>query len=771
MMIGSPILCEQWIIKVGLYSLILLVFWLVMATAGQAATYTVNSTADSPLSSGMCDGVGTCTLRAAIQAANTSANTKDSQGVIQPDIINIPAGTYTLTIAGINEDQAATGDLDITESVTITGDTSATTLIDGNNIDRVFHIIQTGTTSVIVAISDVTIENGHIDGGIGGGLYNNGGTVAITDSAVSNNSITNVASPSSGASGGGIFNSGTLTLTNVAVSNNIVDINGISTSGSGGGGGIYNTGSLRVENCTLDGNQVLNGASDGSGGGGIQNTGVAGAGPNAVKTTIIRSTISNNTAPLGGGVRNLFGRINIDLAVIDGNSVELSGGGVQNADGGMAITRSVIRNNIAQQTGGGVDNLAALDITQSSIYDNQTTGIIVNNVVTTAGGAGGGIFNGAAGALNLVNTTVSGNQALAGGGINNHKELTATNSTIFDNSAASTCSAPQQCGGTEVFACGSQDNSGNGCDTGIRDASGKIIIHTNFVNTIVGNSTTSDNCNGDTADLIVSNGHNIETANTCGFAESGDQIGVSSVNLFGANTFKYYGGDLASLLSIAIPSTSPARDAGDNTSCTASDERGFLRDSQCDIGAYEYNAENNPGNANSSVLDLALDISDKVAAPLNGTVQVTVTLSVVNKGPLQATNVILTGSIPPLSWLHITSLGSGTSSGACSQTTTGFTCTIPSIAAYDSADFFVAVLATQAGGFTVSGEVKSDQVDNYRPDNLKSATIDIPTVAGSSVSGNNFAGASGGGTLDWLSLAALLPSLARKRRRKILPLS
>ena len=85
------------------------IFCLSMMTAAQAATYDVNSTADTPLgSSAPCDGLGTCTLRAAIQAANASASTADT--------INVPAGTYTLSRTGINEENAATGDLDITDS-------------------------------------------------------------------------------------------------------------------------------------------------------------------------------------------------------------------------------------------------------------------------------------------------------------------------------------------------------------------------------------------------------------------------------------------------------------------------------------------------------------------------------------------------------------------------------------------------------------------------------------------------------------------------------
>ena len=665
-------------------------------TAAQAATFTADPSAVDDVDANPGDGncltaSGKCSLRAAVMEANASSG---------QDTIIVPAGTYTLSLTGINEENAATGDLDITDSVTITGADRDTTIIDGNASDRVFQIM--GSASVTLA--NLTIQNGFVDG----------------------------------------------------------DIN-VSASGITGGGGIYNNGILRIDNCKIQQNMVINGADRGAGGGGLQTTGVAGTGPNTVKTIVVSSIFSNNSAPLGGGMRNFFGRMDIDLTEVDNNTATLSGGGVQNADGGMAITRSTIRNNTAQQTGGGVDNLAALDIGQSSIYGNLTLGVKTGPVVT-AGGAGGGIYNGAAGALNVFNTTVSGNNAVkAGGGIYNHKEVTATNSTIYDNTVIDENGVPIP-NGTEVFACGTgtTENAAT-CNSQITDANGNIIIHTNFINSIVGNSSTTNNCNGDVADLIVSKGHNIETGNTCGFTASGDLAGVSTASLFGAETLTYNGGDLPSLLSIKIPSSSPARDSGDNINCTTTDIRGFLRDSQCDIGAYEFGAVADPG---ANVLDLALDISDKIASPNNGTVQVTITFSIANKGPLQGTNVILTGSIPALSWLKITSLGSGSSAGYCTQNSTGFTCTIPSIDAYDSADFFVAVLATSAGSFNISGEVKSDEVDNYRPDNLKSVKIDIPTVAGSSISGNNFAGSSGGGTMDWLSLLVLFPAILQRRQRR-----
>ena len=737
-----------------------LIIWAGLTTVGHAQTFNVNSTADTPLSGGMCTGSGTCTLRAAIQKANQSANTTDAQGTVQPDVINLPANTYTLTIGGIDENQAATGDLDITESVNIIGAGSGSTVIDGNNLDRVFHIVQTG---IAVVISNVTIENGHLDGGLGGGLFNNGGTVSIVDSVITNNSLTDSSTSPIVSAGGGLFSSGTLNLNGVTLSNNTVDVNHFNTTGGGGGGGVYSTGVLRLENSIVDGNQVINDdKGENNGGGGVQTTGATGSGSNTTHTVIVRSTITNNVAPLGGGVRNLFGRVDMDLTEVDGNSAELSGGGVQNQDGSMSILRSTIRNNIAKQTGGGVDNLAALDINESFIYQNKSIGLNAG-----AGGAGGGIFNGSAGALNLINTTVTANVGRAGGGVYNHKEFTATNATIYDNSLIDAGGAPKASPGTEVFACGSGDvitTTISNCNTDIADSNGNLIIHTNFINTIVGNSTYTDNCNGDVADLVVSKGHNIETGvNSCGFNQSGDHPNASSSAIFATAAPQYNGGDLASLLTFAILDNSgdPARNGGDFTHCPATDQRGFdrndLNDDKCDIGAYEVSTT----KISDSVLDLALDITYGVAAPLNGTVQTTITYAVVNKGPLQGTSVKLTGSIPALPWLKITSLDN-----RCSQTDTGFVCSGLTVDAYDSLNIFVAVLATQAGKFTVGGEVTSAEADNYRPDNIKTVTIDIPTVAGSSVSGNNFAGSSGGGAVDWLSLAVLFPIVTGRLRRR-----
>ena len=70
--------------------------------------------------------------------------------------------TYTLSIAGTGEDANATGDLDITSNLTITGNGASETIIDANNIDRVFQV--SGATTN-VTIQDLAITKGAAPAG------------------------------------------------------------------------------------------------------------------------------------------------------------------------------------------------------------------------------------------------------------------------------------------------------------------------------------------------------------------------------------------------------------------------------------------------------------------------------------------------------------------------------------------------------------------------------------------------------------------------------
>jgi CSLREA domain-containing protein len=103
-----------------------------------AATITVNTTNDE------LNSDGDCSLREAIQAANTDATVDACTTGSGADTITLPAGTYTLSLAGASEDANATGDLDITSVITIDGADAASTTIDGGGLDRVLDVRPSG---------------------------------------------------------------------------------------------------------------------------------------------------------------------------------------------------------------------------------------------------------------------------------------------------------------------------------------------------------------------------------------------------------------------------------------------------------------------------------------------------------------------------------------------------------------------------------------------------------------------------------------------------
>src|SRR5882762_374697 len=177
-----------------------------LAVPGHAATFTVNTTADTADAvpgDGICaDSGGACSLRAAVQEANALAG---------PDTIQLAAATYVLTGAA-GDDLALSGDLDITGDLTLTGAGTASTIIDGGGIDRVLDIDPSGV-GVSVTVANLTVRGGgnaNAPAQAGGGIRNRG-TLSLNVTLTAN---------SSGINGGGILNLGTLTLTNTTVSAN-----------------------------------------------------------------------------------------------------------------------------------------------------------------------------------------------------------------------------------------------------------------------------------------------------------------------------------------------------------------------------------------------------------------------------------------------------------------------------------------------------------------------------------------------------------------------
>jgi CSLREA domain-containing protein len=336
------------------------------APVAATTTFTVTKTADT--NDGSCDA--DCSLREAVVAANALPG---------PDTIAVPAGTYTLEGAG-NEDLAASGDLDIRDSVTIAGAGAAVTNLDGDEKNTIFHHVESAT----VTISGLTLQHGRpADGDTQGGgaiLWNepeSGKTLHLhlDGVVVSQNSAGD-------GDGGGILieqdkpASSTVTITDSTISGNTMD--------DGDGGGLH----LCCENLTV---------------------------------TIDHSTISGNTAVEDP---NVFG-------------TNGEGGGIYHCctDTSLMITDSTIRDNTGPTQGGGI--YACCGVANNTLVTLERSTVSGNSALGpgTHQGFGGGIEG--EGAVVLVNSTLSGNHARRdGGGIENEDVLVMRNVTIANNDAA-----------------------------------------------------------------------------------------------------------------------------------------------------------------------------------------------------------------------------------------------------------------------------------------------------------------------------------------------
>ncbi len=371
------------------------------AAPAYAETFQVNSTADAVDANpgdGLCATAnGDCTLRAAVQEANALAGL---------DRIILPAGTFQLSLTGISDDMAATGDLDILERVEISGQGSEETIIDGLSADRIFHVL--GATSL--KIQGLTMTDGNAFGNSGGAIH-----VQMTTSLSLEDASILSCSSALGAgvhmANGGLSISGGLFRGNLSMAGGVIahfgsgslhisDATVESNFSNGPGGAIlYNaSGSVDISNCVFDDMTAA------SAGGVIHVSGGSGL-------SVSDSDFSGNTSIGQGGAIYYSGTSDLDLerCRFDYNfSVDSAGAIYAISTGSLSLSGCEFVDNHSVNLGGAVlfqSGMGNLHVLNTLFEGNASTAAV--------GGALVGILSGN---ISLIHSEFVDNSAVNGAG-------------------------------------------------------------------------------------------------------------------------------------------------------------------------------------------------------------------------------------------------------------------------------------------------------------------------------------------------------------------
>ena len=536
-----------------------------LSPGAYAVTIPVTTTVDK------FTGTSGCSLRQAIEAANTDTAVAGCPKGEGKDTIEVPAGTYTITLSGV-DDANEVGDFDITSDVDLIGVGAATTILSGGGSSRILDVsMSTGT----LLVQGVTLRDGASPEGaaarIGPGASMTIRACVVRENEAVGPSGTDDKTGGGPGRGGALFNRGTLTVELSTLVANLAR-GGSGGSGvvhpSGGGGGAGMGGVLYNDlgavatflGSTLSGNA----ARGGTGGKGLSGGG-GGAGMGAVvfaheksTTTLTNCTLSGNEAEGGDG-----GEFRLDHTLTEPADLGAPGpfgaggaGGGPSGEGGYG--------------GGGGAGLKGAEVLSGAPggYGGGGGGAGVNGTGGMHGGDGG---NGGGG----------GGAGLGGGLYVMAKTTTTEGGEPTVNVSFCTLASNAVNGGA------GKNNGGAGGAQGGSGRGGAIFVEAGESTVNVAKSilvdTTGDSAGTDVLGPTVSGGFNIVGSGE-GFAVPSDvKPGDPALFVLGS-----YGGTTEThaftVGSVAINKV-PASQCTETT-----DQRGLPRSGSCDAGAYEYNA-------------------------------------------------------------------------------------------------------------------------------------------------------------------------------------
>jgi CSLREA domain-containing protein len=396
----------------------------------QAASIAVTTTADE------LNADGDCSLREAVQAANTDVPVDLCGAGSGADAIALPAGHYELTA----------GDLGVTETLAVQGDGAAgdclapgTTCIDAGDVGRVLDV-GNGPVPVTVALRDITLADGSVPGGAGG---------AISSQQADAKVILERASVLSGAAatGAGIDSAGALELRDAFLAGN---------EATGAGGAVHQTGSV----LTVDGSVLTGNEADGGGGAIDASLGA----PVAITLSTLRGNVS--AAGDGGALRLLGGgAVAISSSTVEGNEAR-DGGGVATTSTGSIDGSTFDLNRALGSCGGGDGDGGALFVASPSLVPLTVTNSTISD--NSAACRGGGIrLLATAAPASLLHATLSANSSASGGGAIDNEAGFGGASAVFLRASLVAANSPAGCAGDGPRASGGFNiESGATCGLG-----------------------------------------------------------------------------------------------------------------------------------------------------------------------------------------------------------------------------------------------------------------------------------------------------------------
>ncbi len=431
---------------------------------------------------------------------NTTGNDDTGNGSVENPYLTIQKGISsiqyngTLKIGNGIYNGVNNTNITIDRNMSIIGESQAGTILDGENLNRIFFI-QSGAN---VFIFNLTFINGN---NTNGGAIQNNGTLTVNNCKFTSN--TAGWNGTSTNYGGAINNQGTLTVNNSIFNNNNARV----------GGAIYNN-----PYATLDVNDNTFSDNNARLGGAIYNHG----------TSFVKgSTFTNNTAWRGGAIYNLNydQLLNIDNCVFNDNNATYIGGAVYNNDGNVTVTGSIFTNNSAPKMGGAVYNEGLFDVIGCTFTGNtadyggairnwRTLTVIGSTFTNNAAHETGGSIHNNGGASNVTNSTFRDNSAISGGAIRNDDgTLVVDGCTFTGNSAIS---------GGAIYNNSTSTVNGSAFTTNTAEEGGNI--YNAGILTISGSTFT-----GNTADYG-------------GAIYNDGNLTISSNSIFNSNIAQWYGG-------------------------------------------------------------------------------------------------------------------------------------------------------------------------------------------------------------------------------------